>query len=161
MLDLSSRVEILEREVRAWRRVGVMAIMGAVVLGGIGAARNADPAPIEGEEFVLKKTGSKHAAARLYLTEKGIPSLALYKQNAQGTSVSVASMSLDEDGMPWLLLQDKDGNPTFEVDSKLGHTTQLKLRGQGGSHIELSAGKDGTKISAHNGKAETIIHKSP
>jgi hypothetical protein len=55
MKDLLSRVEILEREVRAWRGIGVVAITGLVVLGALGAAFRADPGPVEAEEFVLKK----------------------------------------------------------------------------------------------------------
>jgi hypothetical protein len=161
MKDLLSRVEILERQVKIWRRVVALLSSGIVVVAVVGAAQNVVRDQVVGSRFVLRS--DKKDLADLYTNIDGQPILALRQATAGGRMVDRLVMSVDKEGMPWMVLEDENARPLFSVDTLSGHTTRLRIQNPKGSPqtMELSVGKEGAQIFVDEGDKKHVIYKKP
>jgi hypothetical protein len=161
MKDLLSRVESLEKQVKIWRRVVALLSSAIVVVGVVGAAQNVVRNQVVSGRYVLRSGNTE--SADLYINSDGQPTLALRQANAAGSQVDRLVLTIDKDGMPWMILKDENARPLFSVDALSGHTTTLRIQNPKGAPqtLELSVGKEGAQISVHEGDKKQVIYKNP
>jgi hypothetical protein len=99
----------------------------------------------------------------LYMNTGGQPILALRQANAAGRLVDRLVLTIDKDGMPWMLLEDENARPLFSVDTQSGHTTRLRIQNPKGAPqiMELSVGKEGAQFFVDEGDKKHVIYKTP
>ena len=95
---MTERLNRLEREIRWWRRMAVLALIGVSAIGLMGQARTR---VVEADAFVLRGANSS-PRARLHTQPNGAVAFAVYDQAGKRRTV----LGVSPDGAPSLLLLD-------------------------------------------------------